>query len=157
MKRFCTFRVDALTFGVDVVRVREILPARLPTPVPLADPWILGLMNLRGEITTVVDLRTVLEFGSGGRGAYAWDVVVASAIGVMALRVDEVGDVVGLSERQAELPPVGLPRRIIDLVPRVYQMNECVLHEVDIVQVQVAIGAVAPGQSPEVMAKGVKT
>ncbi|MFP4540976.1 MAG: chemotaxis protein CheW, partial [Opitutales bacterium] len=56
-QQFCTFEVDGLLFGVEVLRVQEVLKARVLEPVPLAHEAVKGLLNLRGEIVTAIDLR----------------------------------------------------------------------------------------------------
>lgn len=92
--QLCTFQVGDLLLGVDVVEVREVLRARAVTPVPLAGPGIAGLLNLRGEIVTAVDLHALLGTAPARDGRAAVQVVVAGASGPLALGVDSVGEVV---------------------------------------------------------------
>jgi len=56
-KQYCSFIVGELLVGIEVDRVREILTDQEVTPVPLAPTSVLGLLNLRGELMTVVDAR----------------------------------------------------------------------------------------------------
>ena len=60
MKQYATFRLDDHLFGIDVLLVREINQYMVITPVPLAVPSIRGLINLRGQIVTVVDLGVLI-------------------------------------------------------------------------------------------------
>ena len=53
--QFCTFYVDGLFFGVDVLRVQEVIRFQEMTRVPLASSVVSGLINLRGQIVTVID------------------------------------------------------------------------------------------------------
>jgi hypothetical protein len=55
--RFCSFTVGGLLFGIDVARVQEVLGTQPVTPVPLAQPSVVGLINLRGQVVTAVDAR----------------------------------------------------------------------------------------------------
>ena len=56
-KQFSTFVVDRLLFGVEVEKVQEVIRYQAMTRVPLAPPVVKGLINLRGQIVTAVDLR----------------------------------------------------------------------------------------------------
>ena len=60
-KQFCTFLLDGLLFGVEVQEVQEVIRYQKVTHVPLAPPVIQGLINLRGQIVTAIDLRARLE------------------------------------------------------------------------------------------------
>ena len=60
-QQFCTFIVDQLFFGIDVIRVQEVIKYQNMTPVPLASKTVEGLINLRGQIVTAIDLRRRLE------------------------------------------------------------------------------------------------
>ena len=61
-RRFCTFNLDRLWFGIPVERVQEVIASPAVTPVPLAPRAVTGLINLRGQIVTVIDLRRRLGF-----------------------------------------------------------------------------------------------
>ena len=63
MKQFSTFYLDRLLFGVEVARVQEVLRYQEMTPVPLVAPVVSGLINLRGQIVTALDLRRRLKIG----------------------------------------------------------------------------------------------
>ena len=55
--QYCTFYLDGQYFGLDVLKVQEIIRYQLMTCVPLAPPVVRGLINLRGQIVTAIDLR----------------------------------------------------------------------------------------------------
>jgi purine-binding chemotaxis protein CheW len=65
-RQFCTFHLDGLFFGLDVQRVQEVLRHQAVTRVPLATEVVEGLINLRGQIVTAVDLRRRLELPPRG-------------------------------------------------------------------------------------------
>jgi purine-binding chemotaxis protein CheW len=74
--------------------VREIIPSRAVTRLPGSPPWVLGLLNLRGSVLTVVDLAGRLGLGAGA----AQSVVVVEAQGrALGVRVDAV-ETVALAE-----------------------------------------------------------
>jgi purine-binding chemotaxis protein CheW len=102
--QLCTFRVDEMVLGVDVLEVREVLRTRVVTPVPLAADGIAGLLNLRGEIVTAVDLRAGLGRPRSAEPAPA-HVVVRTDEGPVALGVDEVGEVLSVDPADLQPPP----------------------------------------------------
>ncbi|MFL5582868.1 MAG: chemotaxis protein CheW [Gemmatimonadaceae bacterium] len=94
-RRALLFAVAGRLYGCEIETVREILPVRRCTRLPGAPPFVLGLINLRGTVVTVVDLA--LRLGVG-RGAAAEGSIVVVDLGtrVAGLAVDEVRDVVPL-------------------------------------------------------------
>lgn len=89
---WCTFRLDGRLYGVPVDRVQEVLRSAAVTPVPLAPPAVRGLINLRGEIVTVVDLRQPLQLPQA-EPASPTLVVVRDGSSIMTLAVDAIEDV----------------------------------------------------------------
>jgi purine-binding chemotaxis protein CheW len=100
MKRrsLCTFRVNNLTVGVDVTRVQEVLRPRPVTPVPLSELAVAGVLNLRGQIVTVVDMRARLGFDASESTSGAVHIVVKSRGELLGLVADGSGDVVEIDE-----------------------------------------------------------
>lgn len=88
---WCTFQVSDGLYGLDVVRVHEVLRPQPLTRVPLAPPAVAGLLNLRGQIVPAVDLRTL--FGFAPLATPGGFVVVRGTDGLTALIVDAIGDV----------------------------------------------------------------
>jgi len=76
--QFCTFYLDKLLFGVELKGVQEVIRSLDMTKVPLAPPVVSGLINLRGQIVTAVDLRRRLELEPRPAGMRAMNVVVRS-------------------------------------------------------------------------------
>ena len=66
-REYATFFVDGLFFGIDVLQVQEVLRYQEMTQVPLAPAVIEGLINLRGQIVTAVDMRGRLNSGRASR------------------------------------------------------------------------------------------
>jgi len=92
--QFCTFYLDKLMFGVELQKVQEVLRNLELTGIPLAPEVVSGLMNLRGQIITAIDLRRRLELTNRPEGMLPMNVVVRSDDGAISLLVDEIGDVV---------------------------------------------------------------
>jgi purine-binding chemotaxis protein CheW len=126
-QQYATFYVDGMYFGIDVLKVQEILRAQEMTRVPLAPPVIEGLINLRGQIVTAIDMRRRLKLPPRDSGAAPTNVVVRSDDGAISLLVDEIGDVVEVSQSCYELPPVNMPAAQRALVDGIYKLDGALL------------------------------
>jgi purine-binding chemotaxis protein CheW len=104
-QQFCTFFLDSLFLGVEVQRVQEVLRQQEMTQVPLAPAVVRGLINLRGQIVTAIDLRRRLELPSAPARTPAMNVVVRTDDGAVSLLVDEIGDVIKFRMTTFEPPP----------------------------------------------------
>ena len=122
-QQFCTFFVDDLFFGIDVIRVQEVIKYQNMTPVPLAPKTVEGLINLRGQIVTAIDLRRRLELEDRGDEQEPMNVVVRTDEGAVSFLVDEIGDVLELTPRHLEPPPPTLHGVARDLVTGVYKLD----------------------------------
>ncbi|HEU5116220.1 MAG TPA: chemotaxis protein CheW [Isosphaeraceae bacterium] len=108
-RSYCTFRLNRLLVGIEVVYVQEVMGARPITPVPLADRAIRGLINLRGQIVLAVDLRRCLALADDGLPLASMSVVLRTPDGPVCLLVDEVLDIVDVLPSTMEAPPETLP------------------------------------------------
>lgn len=125
--QFCTFFLDQLCFGIEVEKVQEILRQEGMTPVPLSPPEIGGLINLRGQIVTTINLRKRLELPSRINKTPPLNVVVTSNDEIVSLLVDEVGDVLDISEEQFEQAPDTLTGKIRTLIRGTYKLEDRLL------------------------------
>ena len=126
-KQFCTFFVNGLFFGVEVLKVQEVIRYQGMTRVPLAPATIQGLINLRGQIVTAIDLRRRLELPARDDEQLPMNVVVRSDDGAVSLLVDEIGDVVEIQDDIYEQPPETLKGVARELVQGVYKLKERLL------------------------------
>src|SRR5262249_25676126 len=104
-QQFCTFFLDDLRFGVDVQKVQEVVPYQEMTPVPLAPPTVRGLLNLRGQIVTGIDLRRRLELEDRPEWQLPINVVLRGGDSPVSFLVDEIGEVIDVSADACEPPP----------------------------------------------------
>jgi purine-binding chemotaxis protein CheW len=126
-KQFCTFFVNGLFFGVEVLKVQEVIRYQGMTRVPLAPATIQGLINLRGQIVTAIDLRRRLELPPRDAAQLPMNVVVRSDDGAVSLLVDEIGDVVEIQDDIFEPPPETLKGVARELVQGVYKLKKQLL------------------------------
>lgn len=129
---FATFSLADRLYGVEVEAVQEVLRHQTCTPVPLAGHAIAGLLSLRGEVVTALDLRRRLEVPEEGRPAESMNVVLRFDDEVISLLVDRIGDVVKVDDDLFELPPDTLSGPQRDLVKGAYKLDGRLLHVLDI-------------------------
>jgi purine-binding chemotaxis protein CheW len=130
--QFCTFYLDKLLFGVELKGVQEVIRSLEMTTVPLAPKVVSGLINLRGQIVTALNLRQRLELPPTTSETPAMNVVVRSADGAVSLQVDEIGDVVEVEESTFEPPPETLRNSVRTLILGIHKLNGRLLHVLDI-------------------------
>jgi purine-binding chemotaxis protein CheW len=125
--QYCTFYLDGHYFGLDVLKVQEIIRYQEMTRVPLAPSVVRGLINLRGQIVTAIDLRRRLDMKDRPAGQLPVNVVVQTDDGSVSLLVDEIGDVLEVSEKEFERPPETLNGPARDLIRGAYKLADRLL------------------------------
>lgn len=126
-QQYCTFHLGDQYFGLDVLRVQEIVRHQPLTHVPLAHPMVRGLMNLRGQIVTAIDLRKRLDLPESKAVSEPVNVVLQTDDGAVSLLVDEIGDVLEVSEEHFERPPETLQGLTRDLIRGAYKLTDRLL------------------------------
>jgi purine-binding chemotaxis protein CheW len=147
-RQFCTFSLDGLFFGVDVLKVQEVIRYLEMTRVPLASPVVRGLINLRGQIVTAIDLRRRLGMKDRTTEDLPMNVIVRTGDGAVSLLVDEIGDVLEISDDIREAPPETLTGAARQLVTGVYQLKDRLMLVLD-TERAVDLQAVAKPRSVE--------
>lgn len=104
-QQFCTFFLDGHYFGVPVQKVQEVLRYQEMTGVPLVSNVVRGLINLRGQIITAVDLRRQLGMSDRPEKQKPMNVIMRTEEGAFSLLVDEIGDVIEVDDASFERPP----------------------------------------------------
>jgi purine-binding chemotaxis protein CheW len=122
--QFCTFYLDKLLFGVELKNVQEVIRSLDVTKVPLAPGVVSGLINLRGQVVTAVDLRRRLELEPRPADKPAMNVVVRSDDGSVSLLVDEIGDVVEVDDTTFERPPETLRGLVREVITGVHKLDD---------------------------------
>ncbi len=122
-RQYSTFYVSDLFFGIDVLNVQEVLRYQEMTRVPLAPDVIEGLINLRGQIVTAVDLRRRLNVKPRDNGNTPMNIVVRSEEGAVSLLVDEISDVLEVNPASYEPPPQNLPPEQRELIEGLYKLD----------------------------------
>lgn len=100
-----TFRLDAEKYGIDVMRVREVLRNTEIAPVPGAPGFVLGIINLRGNVVTVIDTRKRFGLVPKAIDESSRIVILEAGDEVVGMMVDSVAEVVDLRASSIETAP----------------------------------------------------
>lgn len=100
-----TFKIEGRTFGTPVNTVREIRGWQPATPLPNADPHVVGVLNLRGSIIVVYDLRTRLGLGPTERSRSTVTIVVDAGGRLVGILADAVSDILDINPDELRDPP----------------------------------------------------
>ncbi len=132
LTEYITATVGEQLFGLPILRVQDVFAPERITRVPLAGEEIAGVLNLRGRIVTLIDLRR--RFGLAARAAEAQPM----AIGVEAhgesygLLVDSVGEVLKLDEGACEANPVNLDAKLAAVSGGIFRLEGQLLVVIDV-------------------------
>lgn len=118
---YATFRVGKRLYGIDVTRVQEITKALPCTRVPLAPKYVKGLINLRGQLATAIELKELFDL-KVDPVAESMSVYCDIKGALLSLIVDDVGDVVEVDDSLFEETPDTVPRKIRSLMSGVYKI-----------------------------------
>jgi purine-binding chemotaxis protein CheW len=141
-RQFCTFTLGDGFFGVEVEKVQEVLRYQDMTFVPLAPAEVTGLINLRGQIVTALELRRRLDLPERDEGVRPMNIVIRTDDGALSLLVDQIGDVLLVDPETFEEPPETLEANVRDLVTGVCKLEDRLLLLLD-VDKAVEVGAPA--------------
>lgn len=137
--QLCTFFLDNLFFGIEVEKVQEVIRYQEMTRVPLAPPIVAGLINLRGQIVTAIDLRKRLEIGESinpineeENENLPLNVIVRTGDETASLLVDEIGDVLEVNPEDFETPPDTFKGKSRALIRGTYKLKDRLLLFLDV-------------------------
>ncbi len=129
---YVTAMIGGQLFGLPIVRVQDVfIPERL-TRVPLAPPEIAGVLNLRGRIVTLIDLRRRFGLGQRESGQVTMAIGVESRAESYGLLIDSVGEVLKLEDAAREPNPINLDERLARVSAGIYRLDGQLLIVVDV-------------------------
>jgi len=129
--QFATFFVKDLFFAIDVLDVQEVLRRQEMTRVPLSPGVIEGLINLRGQIVTAIDMRRRLGLPPRTADESPMNMVVRTPDGALSLLVDEIGDVLEVDATSFERPPDNLSPEAKSVLRGIYKLKDRLLLVLD--------------------------
>lgn len=130
--QLATFRLDGDLYGVEVEHVQEVLRSQGLTRVPLAPAAVAGLINLRGQVVTAIELRERLGRPPRPEGTDAVVIVVRLHGEAVSLLVDSIADVVDVDADDFEAPPDTLEGPARELIRGAYKLDGQLLLALDV-------------------------
>jgi purine-binding chemotaxis protein CheW len=125
----CSVRLGNALFGIPITHILEIVGSARPQPVPLAPPFVGGLVHYRGDVLTTVSLRQLL--GLPPREGTQDILVLESSGGCFGLLVDSVGEVLTVSSADHEPNPSIVDERRRSLFAGAYKLKDSLLVMLD--------------------------
>jgi purine-binding chemotaxis protein CheW len=132
LNEYVTATVGGQLFGLPIQRVQDVfIPERLAR-VPLAPPEIAGLLNLRGRIVTLIDMRFRLGLEQSENVGRSMAIGVESRGESYGLLIDRIGEVHRLDKAAFERNPINLDSRLASVSAGIYRLEEQLLVVVDV-------------------------
>jgi purine-binding chemotaxis protein CheW len=103
-QKYASFYLNGICFGVPIENVQEVLEFQEITPVPLSAAVLPGIINLRGQILTTINLKARLDLAENESDTQSMMIVVRTSEGPMNLVVDKIGNVLDVDASQFEKP-----------------------------------------------------
>lgn len=129
--QYSTFFVCERLYGIDVMKVQEVLKPQPLTKMPLAPRFVHGLINLRGQIATAIGLRELFDIQEK-KSSESMNVVCRLNDTLISLMVDRIGDVVEVTEENFENAPDTVPENVRRFMSGVYKTPTELLSVIDI-------------------------
>jgi purine-binding chemotaxis protein CheW len=129
---YVTALIGGQLFGLPILRVQDVFAPERLTAVPLSPPEVAGVLNLRGRIVTLIDMRCRLGLGSREIGRQAMAIGVESRGESYGLLIDSVGEVLKLDNTAWEPNPTNLDARLASVSTGIYRLDNQLLMVLDV-------------------------
>ncbi len=129
--QYSTFYVGGRLYGIDVTRVQEVVRPMPTTPIPLAPPSVVGLINLRGQVATAIGLRELFAIAQNPPDSFM-NVVCRIDGTLIALQADDIGDVLEVQATDFEATPQTVPGDVRRFMSGIYKISGSLLSIIDI-------------------------
>jgi purine-binding chemotaxis protein CheW len=127
-----TFYIGDALCGMDILKVQEINKIMQMTKVPQAPDYVLGILNLRGQIVTILDLGKKLGLGETDMSQDPRNIIVNSAGGHVGLLVRRISDVVSANMEKRERAPANMSGIQGEFFTGVYKTNDHLIGILDV-------------------------
>ncbi len=133
MEKYCTFYINGLYFGINVISVQEVMSTSQIEAIPLTSRVVRGLINLRGQIITVIDLRERLGYHAQPSRDNNKHIVVKAQDELVSFEVDEICDVLDVDDEVFEpTPSSSLSQTTLQFIQGAYKLEEELLLILDV-------------------------
>lgn len=124
--QLCGFKIGGGLYAVPVLEVQEVIRPQKLTPIPLAPDYVDGLINLRGQIVTAINMRNLFKL-QGARPENYMNIIVRHDDNLYALVVDEILDVMHVPTKSFESTPDTLDVHIRSYISGVFKLQKKLL------------------------------
>ncbi len=121
LKQYCTFYVGNYYLGIEISYVQEVLKRQTISYIPLSSKNIRGLINLRGEIITAMDMWSILNIEN--ESETEMNMVVRTSNGTISLVVEKISDIIEIGADKYQSIPSHLDEKMKPLLTGVYQLD----------------------------------
>jgi purine-binding chemotaxis protein CheW len=135
LKEYVTAVIGGQLFGLPILRVQDVFIPERVTRVPLAPPEIAGVLNLRGRIVTLIDMRDRLGLDKRQDDGPAMAIGVESRGESYGLLIDSVGEVLKLDDATREANPINLDPQLARVSAGIHRLEGQLLMVVDVERV----------------------
>jgi purine-binding chemotaxis protein CheW len=132
LREYLTATVGEQLFGLPILRVQDVFAPRRVTLVPLAAPQIAGVLNLRGRIVTLLDMRCLLGLERKPPDEAAMAIGIERGGEFYGLLIDKIGDVMRLDSMACEACPANLDGRLTRIAAGIHRLESGLLVVVDV-------------------------
>ena len=144
LHEYVTAQIGGQLIGLPILRVQDVFIPEGLTRVPLAPPEIAGVLNLRGRIVTVIDMRRRLGLDAGSAAEAPLAIGVESRGESYGLLIDAIGEVLKLDADGREPNPLNLDPRLARVSTGIHRLDEQLLLMIDVDRVlDIAVGSIA--------------
>ena len=144
LREYVTALIGGQLFGLPILRVQDVFAPERLTKVPLAPAEIAGVLNLRGRIVTLIDMRRRLGLGQREDDGQAMAVGVELRGESYGLLIDSVGEVLKLDDMACEPNPSNLDPHLASVSTGIYRLDGQLLMVLDVDRVlDIAVKAAA--------------
>ena len=131
LSRWVTFQLDDETYGIDVMQIREVLRSPEISPVPGAPAFVLGIINLRGNVVAIIDTRSRFSLPPREVDDSSRILILEAGDYVVGFLVDSVSEVAELRTEDIEIAPDTGSREVSRFINGLYNRDEGLLILVD--------------------------
>jgi len=131
-QQFITLTIADQMFGIPVLSVQDVLAPQPVARVPLANPIVAGLINLRGRIVTAIDMRRRMALPPRPEGVAEMSVVVEYKNELYSLNIDSIGDVINVPTDKIEANLATLDPLWRSFADGIYRLDDQLLVVLDI-------------------------
>ncbi|HEV2631350.1 MAG TPA: chemotaxis protein CheW [Pseudolabrys sp.] len=131
-REYVTAQIGGELIGLPILRVQDVFIPERPTRVPLAPPEIAGVLNLRGRIVTLIDMRRRLGLAPSAEDKPRMAIGVEMRGESYGLLIDGIGEVLRLDDEAREPNPVNLDPRLARVSTGIHRLDDQLLMVIDV-------------------------